>query len=268
MSAGPILIAGAGRMGSALIRGWIADGLGPRLVAVDPFMDRTLARAIRKAGGLALRAPPRDLVPSAIVLAMKPQGMEDAVRPLGALARRAVTISIAAGVPVAKLKAWTGSGAIVRAMPNLPASIGAGVTAAFAARGVKPGQAKLALRLLRASGAVVWAAREAQMNAVTAVSGSGPAYVFLLAEALADAGLAAGLPRALAATLARKTVEGAGALLAAMPETEPGSLRQSVTSPGGTTAAALSVLMAADGLPDLMRRAVAAATARARELGG
>jgi pyrroline-5-carboxylate reductase len=199
---------------------------------------------------------------------MKPQGMEEAARLLAPLMRRAVTISIAAGVPVAKLKAWTGAASLVRAMPNLPASISQGVTAAFASPGVSPAQMKLAQRLLAAGGAVVWTRREARMNAVTAVSGSGPAYVFLLVEALEDAGVSAGLPRALAGTLARKTVEGAGALLAALPDAPPGALRRSVTSPGGTTAAALDVLMAADGLPLLMRRAVAAAAARAAELGG
>jgi pyrroline-5-carboxylate reductase len=157
--------------------------------------------------------------------------------------------------------------ALVRAMPNTPAAIGRGITVAVANAGVSDAQRALVDALLSAVGAVEWVADEALMDAVTALSGSGPAYVFLLAETMAQAGVAAGLPPALAATLARATVAGAGELLHRSP-LDAATLRQNVTSPGGTTAAALDVLMAKDGLAPLMRRAIAAATARSRELAG
>ncbi|MFN7192949.1 MAG: pyrroline-5-carboxylate reductase, partial [Rhodospirillales bacterium] len=159
-----------------------------------------------------------------------------------------------------------GSGiAIVRAMPNTPASVGRGISGAYASPAVSPDQRALADRLLRSVGAVEWVASEALIDAVTAVSGSGPAYVFLLAEALADAGAKAGLPADLAQRLARATVAGAGELLHQAPESAE-QLRKNVTSPNGTTAAALAVLMATDGFGPLLERAVAAAAKRAREL--
>ncbi len=157
--------------------------------------------------------------------------------------------------------------AVVRTMPNTPAAIGRGITVAVPNAAVSAHQRDLAHRLMAATGAVEWIADESLMDAVTAVSGSGPAYVFLLAEALAKAGAAAGLPADLAGKLARATVAGSGELLHRSPF-EASALRQNVTSPGGTTAAALDVLMAADGLPKLMERAIAAATRRSRELAG
>jgi pyrroline-5-carboxylate reductase len=155
--------------------------------------------------------------------------------------------------------------AMVRAMPNTPAAIGRGITVAVAAPEVGPAQRALAQALLAATGAVEWVEEEALMDAVTAVSGSGPAYIFLLAEALARAGVAAGLPEGLAARLARETVSGSGELLHRSPH-DPATLRQNVTSPGGTTAAALDVLMAPDGLQPLLSKAIAAAARRSREL--
>jgi pyrroline-5-carboxylate reductase len=179
-----------------------------------------------------------------------------------------VVVSIMAGRTLAFLgRALPREAAIVRAMPNTPAAIGRGITVAVPNAGVTPAQRQLAHSLLAATGAVEWIADEGLMDAVTAVSGSGPAYVFLLAESLARAGEAAGLPADLAARLARATVAGAGELLHRSP-LDASRLRQNVTSPGGTTAAALDVLMASDGIDELMERAVAAAARRSRELAG
>jgi pyrroline-5-carboxylate reductase len=175
-----------------------------------------------------------------------------------------LVVSIMAGTKIAALRAACG-GAVVRAMPNTPAAIGRGITVAVAAQGVDAGQRAVADALLRATGAVEWVDDEALMDAVTAVSGSGPAYIFLLAEELARAGVAAGLPADLATKLARETVAGSGELLHCS-DLDAATLRQNVTSPGGTTAAALGVLMGENGLKELMTRAVAAATARSKEL--
>ncbi len=176
-------------------------------------------------------------------------------------------LSIAAGTTIAVMRqAWGPRARIVRAMPNTPGAIGRGITALFAGKGVTAPDKALAEALLSALGETLWVKRESDIDTVTAVSGSGPAYVFLLAEALADAAEAEGLPRALAEKLARATVAGAGALLDADPSA-PSELRRAVTSPGGTTEAALNVLMAKTGLTPLMRRAVAAAHKRAKQLG-
>jgi pyrroline-5-carboxylate reductase len=163
-------------------------------------------------------------------------------------------------------KAWGPKSRIVRAMPNTPGAIGHGITALHAAKGATPQDEKLADALLAALGETVWVKSESDIDIVTAVSGSGPGYVFLFAEALAEAAEAEGLPRALAERLARATIAGSGALLDADPS-PAALLRRNVTSPGGTTEAALKVLMAANGLPKLVRRAVAAAHKRARQLG-
>jgi pyrroline-5-carboxylate reductase len=173
-------------------------------------------------------------------------------------------VSIMAGTPIAALEAIVG-GSVVRAMPNTPAAIGRGITVAVAAKKVSAAQREIADALLRATGSVEWVDKESLMDAVTAVSGSGPAYVFLLAEELARAGVAAGLPAKLATKLARETVAGSGELLHRS-ELATATLRQNVTSPGGTTAAALEVLMGKDGMQQLMARAVAAATRRSKEL--
>ena len=264
----PIVIVGAGHMGGAIARGLIAAGLGSRLILVDPAIKPADARTYRRAG--ATTGSDAGLVagtnPEAIVLAVKPQMMPQTAPAYAAAAKNAVVISIAAGTPVESLRLWLGAPkAIVRAMPNLPASIGKGITAAYATRTTTPPQRKLVERLLKAVGDLVWLDGEELLNAVTAVSGSGPAYVFLLAEAMAAAGERIGLPRDIAATLARKTIEGAGALLASS-TTPPGDLRRSVTSPGGTTEAALKVLMTDARFDQLLAEAIAAANARGFEL--
>ena len=176
----------------------------------------------------------------------------------------ALVVSIMAGTTIASISEVCG-GAVVRAMPNTPAAIGRGITVAVAANDVSAAQRAVADALLRATGSVEWIDDEQLMDAVTAVSGSGPAYVFLLAEELARAGIEAGLPAELATKLARQTVAGSGELLHRL-ETPSATLRQNVTSPGGTTAAALEVLMGPDGMQQLLTRAVAAATRRSKEL--
>lgn len=261
----PLALAGAGKMGGAMLTGWLAGGLAPKLVTV---IDPQPSDEIRALAPKGVRVNPADLTPVAtLVLAVKPQTFRDASAALRKLVTpQTLVVSIMAGVPIKVIEEVCG-GAVVRAMPNTPASIGRGITAAVAASTVSAAQRALADQLLRAAGGVEWATDEALMDAVTAVSGSGPAYVFLLAEELARAGVAAGLPEELAARLARETVAGAGELLHRSP-LDAATLRQNVTSPGGTTAAALGVLMANDGLAQLMTRAVAAAAKRSQELAG
>ena len=266
-NARPIVIVGVGHMGGAIARGLIAAGLGPRLILIDPAIKATDVRAFRAAGA-ATSGDAKAIVgaPEALLLAVKPQLMSAVAPAYAAAAQKALVISIAAGIPIETLSLMLHAPrAIVRAMPNLPASIGKGISAAYATPTTTAAQRKLAERLLRATGDLVWLEGEELLNAVTAVSGSGPAYVFLLAEALAAAGERVGLPPAIAKTLARKTLEGAGALLAAS-TLDPAELRRSVTSPGGTTEAALKVLMADSRFEQLLADAVAAATARGFEL--
>lgn len=268
---GPILLVGAGKMGGALLEGWLAGGLDPALVAVlDPGLPSDVAERLR-ARGVTLAPEPSALpTPAAILFAVKPQMATEALpSAAGFVGPDTVVVSILAGTTLTTLRAGLPAGAaVVRTMPNTPASVGRGITACVAGEGVSAAQRALADRLLQACGEVVWVDDEALIDAVTGVSGSGPAYVFLMAESLARAGAAAGLPLDLAAKLARVTVEGAGELLHRSPETAPEALRRNVTSPNGTTAAALKVLMAEDGLDPLLERAVAAATARSRELAG
>ncbi len=265
---GRLVVVGAGKMGGALLDGWLRLGLDLKTVAV---LEPQPAPQISALAGRGLQINP-DLTAltnvDAIVLAVKPQIAAEALPPLAAMiGSRTVVISIMAGRTIRSITAALNrSCALVRAMPNTPAAIGRGMTVAVA-HGANDTQRSLAHRLLSATGAVEWIADEALMDAVTAVSGSGPAYVFLLAETLAQAGVAAGLPAALAAKLARETVVGSGALLH-REKADASVLRQNVTSPGGTTAAALDVLMGMDGLADLMTAAVAAATRRSRELAG
>jgi pyrroline-5-carboxylate reductase len=264
---GAILLVGAGEMGGALLHGWLVRGLDPAQVAViepqsGPELDALTSRGLR-----LNPAPAAAGRIAAIVLAVKPQVAPEAIPALVPfVASTAVVVSIMAGRTIAFLEAALPRGiAVVRAMPNTPAAIGRGITVAVPNGGVSPQQRELVHDLLSATGAVEWIADETLMDAVTAVSGSGPAYVFLLAEALARAGVAAGLPHELAARLARATVAGSGELLHRSPLT-PEVLRQNVTSPGGTTAAALAVLMAEDALAPLLEKAVVAATRRSREL--
>lgn len=262
---GTIVLAGAGKMGGAMLSGWLAQGVAPSSIAiVDPVpSDEIKALTAR---GVRLNAAPSEIGDVAVlVLAVKPQMFREAGPQLHPLVKPStLVVSIMAGTPAATLKEVCG-GTVVRTMPNTPAAIGRGITVAVAAEAIAPAQRAIVDALLRATGGVEWVDDEALMDAVTAVSGSGPAYVFLLAEELARAGVAAGLPAGLAARLARETVAGSGELLHRS-DLDAATLRQNVTSPGGTTAAALGVLMGDDGFRPLLARAVAAATARSREL--
>ncbi len=265
---GLLVLVGAGKMGSALLEGWLRLGLDPKNVAViEPQVPAHIT--VLAQHGLQLNPNPQTLKKvAAIVLAVKPQVAPQAIPPLAPLVSSAtVVVSIMAGRTLKFLAdALPKSCAMVRAMPNTPAAIGRGITVAVPLH-ANDAQRALADRLLSATGMVEWTDDETLMDAVTAVSGSGPAYVFLLAEALTQAGIAAGLPPELAAKLARETVAGAGELLH-QSALDAAVLRENVTSPGGTPAAALAVLMGQGGLAQLMEKAVAAATARSRELAG
>jgi pyrroline-5-carboxylate reductase len=264
-TSGTIALAGAGKMGGALLTGWLARGLDPTRVAViEPHPSEDIRALVAK--GVRLNPAVGEINSVAgLVVAVKPQIFRDAGPALKSfVGPSTLVVSIMAGTPIAVLADVCG-GKVVRAMPNTPAAIGRGITVAVAAEGVNADQRAIANALLRATGSVEWVDDEALMDAVTAVSGSGPAYIFLLAEELARAGVAAGLPADLAAKLARETVSGAGELLHRS-DLDAATLRQNVTSPGGTTAAALGVLMDENGLKELMTRAVAAATKRSKEL--
>jgi pyrroline-5-carboxylate reductase len=259
-----IWLIGAGRMGGAKLRGWLAAGIPPSALAVkEPNPSPELA-ALLEQHGIAQEHPS---APDVIVFAVKPQIMTQVLEQIAPLAGpHTAVLSIAAGRTVASIARHFPEGApIVRAMPNLPAEIGRGITAAFANPYVSETQRELCDKLLRAAGQAVWVEDESLIDAVTAVSGSGPAYVFYLVECLAAAGRDAGLPADLAEQLARATVEGAGELLYRSP-LSPSKLRENVTSPGGTTAAGLTVLMRENGLEALLRETVAAAARRSREL--
>jgi pyrroline-5-carboxylate reductase len=252
-------------MGGAMLSGWLAQGLeATRVVVVEPHPSDDIRALVAK--GVRLNPLPKDVDDvAALVVALKPQIFREAgpgVRPFAGPAT--LVVSIMAGTTIAGITEICG-GAVVRAMPNTPAAIGRGITVAVAAKNVAPAQRAIADGLLRAIGAVEWVEDESLMDAVTAVSGSGPAYVFLLAEELARAGIEAGLPEELATKLARETVAGSGELLHRS-KFSSATLRQNVTSPGGTTAAALEVLMGSDGMQALLTRAVAAATRRSRQL--
>ena len=260
---GTIALAGAGKMGGAMLAGWLAGGLDAnRVVVVEPFPSDDIKALAAK----GVRLNPKDAgTADTLVVAVKPQMFREAGPALKKLVGPGtLVVSIMAGTPIAVLEAVCG-GMVVRAMPNTPAAIGRGITVAVAAKNVSAAQRATADALLRATGSVEWVDDESLMDAVTAVSGSGPAYVFLLAEELARAGVEAGLPAELATKLARETVAGSGELLHRS-EQDSATLRQNVTSPGGTTAAALEVLMGQDGMQPLMIRAIAAATKRSKEL--
>lgn len=263
-----LLLVGCGKMGGALLAGWRERGLASRVFVVEPG---AAAAAFAGESGIALlteaAALPADFRPAVVVLAVKPQGMPDVLPPYRRFAAEgALFLSIAAGKTLGFFARALGEeAAVVRAMPNTPAAIGRGIAVACANRHVRPEQRRIAEALLAAVGDVAWVEDESLIDAVTAVSGSGPAYVFLLIECLAKAGVAAGLPEDLAARLARATVAGSGEL-ARLSVESAAKLRENVTSPGGTTRAALDVLMAADGLEPMLRRAVLAAAKRSREL--
>ena len=266
---GPLLLVGCGKMGGALLAGWIERGVEPSEIGVIESIsaagEAAAARGARVVGEAALLEP--DFAPAVVVLAVKPQQMDPVLAGVRRFAGSGtVFLSIAAGKPIAYFEAGLGpAAAIVRAMPNTPAAVGRGMSVLAANDKASAAQRKLCERLLSAVGEVAWVEDESLLDAVTAVSGGGPAYVFLLIETLAKAGVEAGLPEDLALRLARVTVAGAGELV--HQAAEPAStLRENVTSPGGTTLEALKILMAPDGLQPLMTRAVAAATRRSREL--
>jgi pyrroline-5-carboxylate reductase len=265
-----ILLVGAGKMGLALLSGWATLGLsGGGVSIVEPRPSTELLELCKRQDFRIVAV--EDAKPAeALILAIKPQMLDEAAPLLARLApAETLLVSILAGKSVKDLSSRAPNArAIIRAMPNTPAAVGRGATGAFASEQVSARQKETAQSLLAAVGLVEWVEREELIDAVTAVSGSGPAYVFNFVEALARAGVVAGLPEDLAARLARATIEGAGELLHAQPEVSPGTLRENVTSPGGTTAAALAVLMAQDGLEPVLTRAVLAAKRRAGELSG
>src|SRR3954453_14449597 len=262
---GTIVLAGAGKMGGAMLSGWLAQGLdASRVAAVEPYPSDDI-KALGARGVRLNPAPGEFGGVAALVVAVKPQMFREAgpaLKPF--IAPDTLVVSIMAGITIAAINEVCG-GSVVRAMPNTPAAIGRGIAVAVAAGNVSAAQRAIADALLRAIGTVEWTGDETLMDAVTAVSGSGPAYVFLLAEELARAGVEAGLPQELATKLARETVAGSGELLHRS-ELDAATLRRNVSSPGGTTAAALEVLMGESGMQGLMIRAVAAATKRSREL--
>lgn len=262
-----VVLAGAGKMGGAMLKAWLDRGLGgPSLTVIEPHPGPDIAARAR-AGAFALNEPCPP--PEVLVLAIKPQSLDEATSLAALAAPETLVISILAGKTLADIALrFPQARAIIRAMPNLPAAVGRGITGVTGNDAVTPAQRDKAEALLSAIGLVEWLPDERLIDAVTAVSGSGPAYVFYLAECLASAGAGLGLPPEVAARLARATIEGAGELLYRSPGWTPADLRESVTSRGGTTAAALDVLMAADGLAPLVARAVAAAKRRADELAG
>lgn len=266
---GPLLLAGAGKMGGALLTGWLDRGLDPgKVVIQDPGPPPEIARLLAKYGIKSSPTVASLATPPAVILAaVKPQVMEQVFPPLAKLAGpETLVLSVAAGRTLASFEKHLAPGvAVVRSIPNTPAAIGRGITVCTPNRHVTPAHRALCDALLSAVGEVGWVEDEALIDAVTAVSGSGPAYVFLLAECLAAAARAQGIDETLAKRLANATVSGAGELLHVSGE-EPATLRKNVTSPNGTTAAALAVLMGEAGLEPLLVRAVRAAADRSREL--
>ncbi len=263
LAAQGLVLLGCGKMGSAMLAGWLERGLSPEAVWVmDPNPSDWL-----KGTGVHINAAAPE-APAIVLVAVKPQVMGAALPTAKSFGGGATLfVSVAAGTSIATYEAMLGAGTpVVRAMPNTPAAVGRGITALIGNAAASEAHLALAEALLRAVGQTVRLESEAQMDAVTGVSGSGPAYVFHLIETLAAAGVAQGLPEALAMQLAKATVAGAGALAEAAAE-DPAQLRVNVTSPNGTTQAALEVLMDAEsGFPALLNRAVAAATRRSEEL--
>jgi pyrroline-5-carboxylate reductase len=268
---GHLVLLGAGKMGGAMLDGWTARGLkAKQVIVIDPMAGNDIKALTKR--GLSLNpkpGPKASADATAIIVAVKPQMAPAAIPPLGLyVGRSTLVVSIMAGRTIKFLEDMLPPGtAIVRAMPNTPAAIGRGITVAVPNAQVSARQRKLTTELLVATGSVEWVKDEALIDAVTATSGSGPAYVFLLVEAMTKAGVAAGLPAYLAGRLARETVAGSGELLHRS-DLDAATLRQNVTSPGGTTAAALSVLMGPGGFNELLTKAIAAATHRSRELAG
>jgi pyrroline-5-carboxylate reductase len=266
---GPIILIGAGNMGGAMALGWIRSGIaGSSIIAADPNPPEAMREKLASAGIGFSAGAPEGIKAGVLFVAVKPQVMDKVLPAYRSLiGPETIVVSIAAGKTLAFLEAFLGEAAMVRAMPNTPAMVGRGVTGAFANDRVSAAERELVDGLLKVSGPVEWVAEEALIDAVTAVSGSGPAYVFYLVECMAEAGRKLGLPADLAMRLARATVSGAGELLHQSPG-EAAELRRNVTSPGGTTAAALDVLMAETGMQPLFDAAIKAARDRARELAG
>jgi len=265
-----LVLVGAGKMGGAMAEGWLEAGLAASsLTIVEPHPSPEIA-SLAASRGLVLAARITAPPPDMLALAVKPQSLDKVAPEIAALAAgRTLVLSILAGKTIANLEARLPEArAFVRAMPNTPAAIGRGVTAAFANASVTGEQRRWCERLLGAMGAFYWLEQEDAIDSVTAISGGGPAYVFALTEALAAAAERLGLPAELSMSLARGTIEGAGELMRRHSATPPATLRRNVTSPGGTTAAALAVLEGPGGLEDLMIRAAAAARARAAEMAG
>jgi pyrroline-5-carboxylate reductase len=258
-----LLLVGAGKMGSALLDGWLTAGLPSHQVSIlEPQPSAHLA-------SLGVHVNPSAAPHAIIVLAVKPQLIDQVAPSLASfIAPDTIVVSLMAGIKFARLQtSCVGAGAYIRTMPNTPAAIGRGITALYCDAAVENGAQQAAESLMQAVGATVWLDDEAQMDAVTALSGSGPAYVFHLVEAMAQAGEEIGLAPSVALQLARQTVAGAGAMLAAAPESAA-QLRENVTSKGGTTAAGLAVLMhEQSGLTELMRHVLIAARNRSQELG-
>jgi len=265
-----LLLAGCGKMGGALLDGWLNQGIAKEDVyVVEPFGGDAVAERFGVTVRTTLEEIPSGFSPNVVVFAVKPQVMDEVAPPYAAFnGPGTVFMSIAAGRTIASFERLLGdAAAIVRVMPNTPAAVGRGISVACGNEAVTPDQRSACLSLLEAVGESAWVDDEGLLDPVTAVSGSGPAYVFLLIETLAAAGVKAGLAPELAEKLARATVAGSGEL--ARQSDDPAStLRENVTSPGGTTAAALEVLMGDGGMRELLERAVEAATRRSRELAG
>lgn len=266
-SSRPLVLVGAGKMGSAMLKGWLDSGLqSGAVVVIDPKPPADSAAMLAAAGIEPVAAAPEGVSAGVIIVAVKPQIIGDVLPGLRALVGEGtIVVSIAAGATLQNLRKGIGSAAIVRAMPNTPAQVGRGITVAIGNTKVKRDARTLVDRLLSAVGDVIWVKQEEMIDSATAVSGSGPAYVFHMVEALAAAAMHVGFDEKAARQLARATVTGAAELLH-QSELDAGTLRQNVTSPKGTTEAALKILMGKDGLSPLMKKAVSAARRRSRQL--
>lgn len=267
MSLPPLLLIGCGKMGGAMLAGWLEQGLSPETVVVEPHAPSVAAFAGRIRHVATIADIPAGFVPAAVILATKPQEAPNALPALAHLVNPdTVFLSIMAGKTVASIQSLLGGVPhVVRAMPNTPAAVRLGFTVAYAGLGVTAAQRELCNTLISAVGESAWVEQETLIDPVTAVSGGGPAYVFLLAEVMEQAAISQGLPPDLARRMARATVSGSGALLAASTE-DASTLRINVTSPKGTTERALAVLMRPEAWPAIMEEAIEAATARSREL--
>lgn len=262
-----LVLVGAGQMGLAMVRGWLANGLDSKALTLVNPAPRDTIRQFASINNILLVSEVPQAKADVVVLAVKPQIAKTVMAGIaGKISPETLVLSVVAGFSLQALKNGLGSERIVRTMPNTPAQVGKGVSGAVAANGVDEKDRKLADELLGASGIVVWLDNESQIDALTGVSGSGPAYVFFMVEAMAAAGEAEGLSAEMAMVLARQTIIGAAALMDADP-TEVATLRKNVTSPNGVTAEALAVLMADDGLGPLMGQAIKAAAKRNREIG-